>query len=163
MKSFFAILVIIFACQEALAQYQKTINTNTLNISGFEDYYNVALSRQLQKKDNLALSFSFYREKEDVAEYQNYFGNLVYSHTFLRIKDFYLNAGACLFFAITEAEDIIGNSDSDNGSGVSGNVDLEYYLSSKFVLFSEARQLAFFNSDYYGKLFLYGFGLKIVF
>ncbi len=156
-------IIVILTSQSLFAQYQKTINTNTLNISGFENYYSLAYSRQISKKDNIALSLSYYADIEDTFSNQNYVGNFCYKHSILRIHDLYLNGGGGFLFVHTKAEDIIGNNVTDYSTGLSANLDLEYYLSHWLILFGDFKQMVFLNSDFYNSQFLYSFGLKIVF
>ena len=156
-------IIVILTSQSLFAQYQKTINTNTISISGFENYYSLAYSRQISKKDNLALSLSYYENKEDTFSNQNYVGNFCYMHSILRIHDIYLNAGGGFLFVYIKAEDIIGNNVTDNSTGLSVNLDLEYYLSHWLLLFGDFKQIIFLNSDFYNSQLLYSFGLKIIF
>jgi len=156
-------LLLVSFYSEGFAQYQKTINTNTLSIAGFGSYYNLAYSRQISKEDNIALSLSYYADIEDTFSNQNYVGNFCYKHSVLRIHDIYLNGGGGFFFVYTKAEDIIGNNVTDNSTGLSANLDLEYYLSHWLILFGDFKQMVFLNSDFYNSQFLYSFGLKIVF
>jgi len=156
-------LLTVLMVNQLFAQYQKTINTNSLNISAFENYYSLAYSRQISKKDNIALSLSYYENKEDIFSNQNYVGNFCYKHSILRIHDIYLNGGGGFLFVYTKAEDIIGNNVTDNSTGLSANLDLEYYLSHWLILFGDFKQMLFLNSNFYNSQFLYGFGLKIVF
>ena len=156
-----ALLILTFS--EVFAQYHKTINTNTLNLAGFDSYYSLAFSRQTSKKANFSLSASYYEDDEDTSSLQNYIGNFSYSHSFLRIGNLYLNGGGGLFFTHTKAKDLAGTSARENSTGVSANVDLEYYLSNWLILSGDFKQMVFLNSDFYNSQFLYGFGLKIVF
>ncbi len=156
-------VLLLSVCQNLFGQYQKTINTNNLSLSGFDKYYALAFSRQTSKNNNLAFSAFYYKDEGDTFSLEHYLGNAFYSHTFLRISDLYFNGGGGLFFAHTKAEDLIGNTVSENSTGITINAELEYYLSHWLIAFSDVKQMVFLNSDFVNNQFVYGFGIKIVF
>lgn len=163
MRAFLTVLLVLGISSHAQAQYQKMSKANSINLSGFTSYANLAWSKQLTNRNSITVGGFYFQDETNFITTNNYGTEVNFNRWLFRVDNAYLSAGAGLFFAHTEAKSVASAKADDNTFGNDLRVELEYYPAWWLVVFGEIKQLIFFNSDFFNSKFIAGGGIKIVF